>query len=282
MALKGTTPEVVDQRLKLLMFGPAGVGKTWAAVQLPMPYIIDTEGGTNHYGEKIRESGGAVFQTTDMAEVIDEVRSLMTEQHPYQTLVIDPFTVLFNTLVEEGEREVGSDFGRHYQWANKFCKRLFNMLAMLDMNVIVTCHSKNEYGENMTVHGTTFDGWKKLDYLFDLVIELTKAGQKRIAEVRKTRLLEFPDGDQFEWSYAALAERYGFERIEAAVVAVELATPEQCERLVDLIRLCSVSDSTTAKWLKKANATEWADMTAEQVGKCIAALEAKVKEDVPW
>ena len=43
MALRARKPEAVTKRLKLFMFGPAGVGKTTAAIQFPNSYIIDCE-----------------------------------------------------------------------------------------------------------------------------------------------------------------------------------------------------------------------------------------------
>jgi flagellar biosynthesis GTPase FlhF len=46
MALRAKKPEAVEKRLKLFMYGPAGVGKTTAAIQFPNAYIIDCEKGT--------------------------------------------------------------------------------------------------------------------------------------------------------------------------------------------------------------------------------------------
>ena len=58
MALKGKKPQPKDRRLKLFMYGEAGVGKTTAACQLPKPYIIDTERGTDNYADLIDGVGG--------------------------------------------------------------------------------------------------------------------------------------------------------------------------------------------------------------------------------
>ena len=149
MALRARKPEAVTKRLKLFMFGPAGVGKTTAAIQFPNSYIIDCERGTENYDKLITDSGSAVFQTTDMHEVIAEVKSLLTEKHDYRTLVIDPITTIYNDLLEKCEAQVGTDFGRHYGAANKTMKRLANLIMALDMNVVVTAHAKTEYGENL-------------------------------------------------------------------------------------------------------------------------------------
>ena len=132
------------------------------------------------------------------------MKSLLTEKHDYRTLVIDPITTLYNDLLEKCEHKVGTDFGRHYGEANKTMKRLANLIMALDMNVVVTAHAKTEYGENLAKLGYTFDGWRQLDYWFDLVVELGKKGKKRFAKVVKTRVDSFPDEDVFEWSYDAI------------------------------------------------------------------------------
>src|SRR3954465_8689195 len=163
--LRARKPEAVTKRLKLFMFGPAGVGKTTAAIQFPNSYIIDCERGTENYDKLIAASGSAVFQTTDIHEVVAEVKSLLTEKHDFRTLVIDPITPVYNDLLEKSELKVGSDFGRHYGEANKQMKRLINLIRPRDMNVVITAHAKKEYGTNLSVLGMTFDGWKSLDYV---------------------------------------------------------------------------------------------------------------------
>src|SRR5207253_10921270 len=110
--LRASRPQAVNKRLKLFMFGPAGVGKTTAAIQFPNSYIIDCERGTENYDKLVRESNSVVYQTTDVQEVIAEVKSLLTEPHEFRTLVIDPITPIYNDLLEKCEARVGADFRR--------------------------------------------------------------------------------------------------------------------------------------------------------------------------
>jgi hypothetical protein len=278
--LRAKKPEAVTKRLKLFMFGPAGVGKTTAAIQFPNSYIIDAERGAENYDKIITASGSVVFQTTDIQDVIQEVKALLTEKHDYRTLVIDPVTPLYNDLLEKCESQVGADFGRHYGAANKTMKRLANLIMALDMNVVITAHAKTEYGQNFSKLGYTFDGWRQLDYWFDLVIELQKKGKKRFGRVAKTRLEQFPDDDTFEWSYDAIKKRYGTDMLEKEASVVKLAAPEQVAQLKDLLAIVRLPEGTTDKWLAKAGVDVWEDMSAETIAKCIDYVKNKLPGNV--
>lgn len=279
MALKAKKPAMIESRLKALFYGNAGVGKTMAAIQFPKPYIIDTEGSTNkpQYVKAIEKVDGAVLMTVDFDEMINEVRELLTTKHDYKTLVVDSLTLLYNDLLEKAERKVGTEFGRHYGEANKRMKQLLNLLFRLDMNVIITSHSKNEYGQNLAVMGQTFDCYKKLDYLFDLVFEIQKRGNQRVGLVKKSRIEGFPDGDSFPFSYDEIADRYGRQVIERDAVAQELATLDQVREILRLIDLLKVPTETYTKWLDKANSESWEDMQKTDIQKCIDHMQSKIK-----
>lgn len=270
--LRGGKPLPTSKRLKMFLYGGAGVGKTTAALQFPAAYIIDCERGTENYDAQIAAAGSAVFQTTDFEELVTEVRSLLTVPHPYRTLVIDPITPVFNDLVEKAETIVGTAHGRHYGEANKRMKRLANLILALDMNVIVTAHAKKEYGANMSVIGQTFDGWRALDYWFDLVVELQKRGKRRVGRVVKTRLERFPDEDVFDWNYELLRDRWGRALVERPAGVLALATAGQVQELQDLLAAIRLPAGTTDKWLAKAGVDRFEDMPAEQVAKCVEYL----------
>jgi hypothetical protein len=277
--LRGQKPAEVNPRLKALLFGEAGIGKTMAAIQMPKPYVIDTEAGTQHYGDIIEKRGGTVFKTTSLEDTIAEVRTLATEKHDYLTLIIDPFTTLWEEAVESAGAEVGTDFGKHFNHAGKSAKRLYSLVSQLDMNVIFSAHSKNLYapGETMKLVGRTYDGWKKLDYLFDLVFHLWRSPEgKRVATVVKTRLsTEFPDQASFEWSYDNLAERYGRAKLERTVQQLKLATPQQVEELTRLYQKLSEAEVKRLK-IDKVIATvdDIEDLPVERTTKAIDMLTA--------
>ena len=277
MSLRAIKPEGTKKRLKAFLYGNAGTGKTTCAISFPRVYLIDTEKGAEHsqYTDLLSKGGGVVFQTNDFDEVLSEVKALLSEKHEYKTLVIDSFTNLYNDLLDKSAARNGTEFGRHYADANKQIKNLLNLLLRVDMNILITCHSKTEYGSNLAVIGNTYDGYKKLDYLFDLVFEIQKRGADRVALIKKSRIAGLPDGESFPFSYDEIAERYGRDVLERDAVAQELATDEQVVELKRLISSLKISPDVWSKWLAKSESETFYEMPRDSIEKCISFLTSK-------
>lgn len=277
MVLRAVKPTTLEKRLKAFFYGNAGAGKTTAAISFPKPYLIDTEKGSvnESYVHLIEKNGGVVFHTSDFEELLKEVKALLSEKHDYKTLIIDPLTTLYNDLLDKSAISVGTDFGKHYAKANSKMKHLLTLLIRLDMNVIITSHAKNEYGSKMEVIGQTYDCYKKLDYLFDIVFEIQIKNKERIGIVKKSRIEAFPTGDHFIFSYDEISNRYGRKIIEKDAVPEILATYEQIDRLKQLIELYKESDETVAKWLTKSNAKTMEEIPEDVILKIISHLEAR-------
>ncbi len=290
--LRAKKPEVKKKRLKMFIFGPAGVGKTTAAIQFPEAYIIDTEKGTDFYSNLIIKSNSAVSQTLNPDDIKDELHSLLTEKHKYKTLILDPITQVYNSIQEkwtrvfekytksEKEGEI-QDFGMRY-WGKvkgefKVIQRL--MLA-LDMNVIVTAHQKDVYGTGFNKIGVSFDSMKGDDYFFDLVFRVERKNGDLIAYKIKERAEigneKFPQ--EFIWSYDNFLKFYGREIIEKEAVPIAMATKKQVERLEELINTVKVEEEIIQKWLNKADVDKWEEMNEETILKCTKFLEDKIKE----
>lgn len=261
------------------MYGNAKVGKTTLGIQFPKPYIIDTEGTTDKkkYVDLINKGDGVVLITQDFDELVGQVKELLTTKHDYKTLVIDSLTILYNDLLDKSSIKVGTEFGRHYGEANKKVKHLINLLLRLDMNVIITSHAKNEYGSKLEVLGSTFDCYKKLDYIFDLILEIQKRGKERVAIVKGTRLNEFEESATFPCSYKEFSSRYSTEALERESIAQEVSEPQQVVEILRLIDLLKVPSEVYQKWLDKSGSETWEEMPKDAIQKCIDFLTSKIK-----
>ena len=286
MALKGVTPEAKEKRLKMFLFGPAGVGKTTAAIMFPNAYIIDTERGSDFYSDTIKKGGSVVFQSTNPDDIVLEMKSLLTEKHPYKTLILDPVTQIqekWSRIFEkhaktEKEAEL-QDFGMRYWGRVKSeYKAMLRILMQLDMNIILTSHQKDVYGAGMVKVGVGPDSMKGDDYVFDLVFQLEKVNDKRMARTIKERAEignnKFPE--MFEWSYPNFCKFYGKEVMEKDSVPVALATAEQVTEIKRLCDVMNVSESEKTQWLNKADVDTFDEMTSDKAGKLVEFLKKKI------
>lgn len=288
MTLRGLQPEEVTKRPKLFVYGPAGSWKTTVAISFPRPYLIDTERGAENkeYVQRLTDGGGAYYFTASFEDTLAEVKALLAEKHEYRTLVIDPFTIIYNDQIDTAADMHGTEFGRHRAFADRKIRQLLNLVLRLDMNVVITAHHKPQW-ERVSVNGKTevrevgktFDCYPKIDYLFDLVLEIQRRGKECVAIVAKSRIAAFPLAETFAFCYDAIAERYGREILAREAVPTVLAPPSLVSRIMYLVQTLNVPEEIVAKWLSKADADTIADLPLASAEKVLAWLMAKVDPD---
>lgn len=287
--LKARDPKAAEpSKPKVLIYGKPGVGKTWASLDFPRVYYIDTEGGADlgHYTDKLAKSGGVYLGPEDgaceFATVLSQIKALATEKHEFRTLVIDSISKLFNAAVSMEAERLGDKnaFGADKKPAIGAMRQMVAWLQKLDMNVILISHEKVEWGTNdkgeRTETGATFDCWDKLEYELHLALRVLKQGKTRKAFVRKSRLLGFPEGESLNWSYEDFAERYGRHVIEGGVKQIQLASAEQIAEVTRLLDAVKVEGDFEAKCFAKAGASGWPELEATQIDKVISHLRGKV------
>jgi hypothetical protein len=288
--LKAVVPKAaVPSKPQMLVYGKPGVGKTWAAISFPGVYYVDTEGGADlaHYTDKLLAAGGMYLGPDQGANtfevVIDQVKALCTERHDFKTLVIDSISILFNNRVAEAAEDLGDkdQFGASKKAGVQQMRILMRWLRRLDMNVVLIAHATGEWGMvngKREQIGDTFDAWDRLEYELHLCLHITKQGKSRFATVRKSRLLPFPEGDRFPWSYDDFAERYGRDVIEAAVQTVTLATPEVVAEIEKLLGVIKVPDGWEAKFLADNDAEKWSEVSANAAEAVVKRLRANLEQ----
>ncbi len=283
MALRAKKAVKADKRLRLFLYGDWKGGKTYACCMFPQSYFIDTEGGAtqDQYVDLLEASQSVYLHAGTYEEILTEVKALTTEKHEFRTLVIDSITMPYVQQVEIGEALKGDGFGKHTAFANTRMQRLWLLLNRLDMNVVVVSQAKPEYlkepGSNQIEQTGRLvtDAWAKFPYLFDLVIELRLRGEQRVAEVRGSRLLEFPQGERFEFSYQVFEDRIGSVLGREAVEIPTIAEGDLV-RLKALILDLSIAEVEVQRWLTKANVPELDDLPVDKAEKLLESLEKRV------
>lgn len=287
--LKAVEPDNVQpKKPKILVFGKPGVGKTWASLDFPKVYYIDTEGGADldHYRAKLKNAGGVYFGpeqgSLDLDAVIAEIQALATEKHEFRTLAIDSASKLWNTALQDEQTRLGDKdaFGAFKKIPTRKFTDLLRWINKLDMSVIFICHEKDEWGKdekgNREVVGGTYDGPDKLAYDLHLLLNIIKTGTTRRAKIGKSRLPSFPESTAFLWSYEEFAERYGKDVIERAAAPLILASPEQVAEMKRLLDLVKVPEDWQEKTFKKAEVESWEEMDAVKINVNIELLKGKL------
>jgi hypothetical protein len=219
--------EPVATRLKCLVMGDAGTGKTITALSFPNPAVVDAEDGTLHYGKYKKFHRISTNDITIIKSVIDE---LLADPQGFKTFVVDPFNMVYDALVNKIESRMKVKTGNpaytiqpiDYKFVKSEVRSFINKLLSLDMNIIVTTGVAVEYAKEgfMQATGKTKpEGPKAFDKPFDVVLELYFSEDgKRMAKVRKDRTNSLPP--VFEYTYEPFVEYIGIEGLEREPILI--------------------------------------------------------------
>lgn len=200
--------------VRCLVYGPAGIGKTYFALSVPgkLAYI-DTEGSTLHYAGRPGVSPFDRILTKSYREAMAAIAYLAANPGDYTAVVIDPISVLYETLQDTAQHRRAATAGdpdadlQMLDWGRikRSNKSLLTALANLPMHVIAVARQKDEMekrGSEMVRVGVKFDAEKQTDYWFDSVLRFGRAkegepgpdGVIRAAIVEKDRAAGHPVG----------------------------------------------------------------------------------------
>lgn len=193
MAAKFQKANKKAKRLKCLFFGDSGTRKTVGALSFPRPAVIDTENGTDLYGDKFS------FDVVN-ANTLSDVEELLTfiendKGKTYDTLVIDSLTVLVDVLRGAMEKKAkNGEMGyREHGAVNRRMKALYGRLMSLPVHVVATAHEAVLYegtGNSIRKVGVKPDADKSIAYAFDFVINTQRNGKGVVHKGRGSKDLE--------------------------------------------------------------------------------------------
>lgn len=188
----------VARRLKILLYGGSGSGKTLAALSFPRPVVIDAESGTDLYRGRPGIPKFYVMATKSVNELESAIAEIAEDNgRSFDTLVIDPITVFYDVLKEVTARgeKTGEMNPRAWNKVNGRMNSIYNRLTNLPVHVIVISRLAIEYegeGLNLRKVGQKPDVDKKISYAFDFVVRMNA---DHTGMVEKSRGIMLPEGN---------------------------------------------------------------------------------------
>lgn len=128
---------------RTMIYGPGGIGKSTWASQFPNPIFIDIEGGVD-------DIDVPKIECDDLVSVYNALQGLVTEEHSFETVVIDSADwferLIWNQLCDESSHADIAEFGfgQGYSKAvgrlDEFVK-VFDILRKNGIAVVIVAHS---------------------------------------------------------------------------------------------------------------------------------------------
>lgn len=200
MAIKIIDEDTPTGVIKAGFYGESGFGKTVTALSFPKPFVIDGDDGSLIYKLEKKFAVVQVRTLADTLEAIDELKRMLVKQPGrYETIIIDPVTVLRDNRREAVLGNKATATYRDHAAVNQSMKFFYNKLTGLGLHIIITAREMDmleDRGGNLVKTGTKFDADKNFPYFFDFVLRMVKpemqgnkknAAQVLVAEVVKNR-----------------------------------------------------------------------------------------------
>lgn len=156
------TSGVIPAPVKVVLYGPEGIGKSTFAAQFPDPVFLDTEGGTKRLNVR------RLPRPTSWAMLLDEVAEVRRGSIPCATLVLDTAdwaeTLCIQSICAKAKVDglEGFGYGKGYVYVKEEFGRLLDQLEEVvtgGRNVVVLAHAAIAKFEQPDAVGN-YDRWQ--------------------------------------------------------------------------------------------------------------------------
>ena len=158
--------DIGEKRIRMLLAGPPGIGKSTLAMSAPKPLLIDTDGGFDRVEFMYRKDR---LVASSYQEILDDLQPANLKD--YETLVIDTAGRMQSymsawAIVQDAKN--GQRGGALSQRGYGAIKREFNrlidyMFVTLQKNIVVICHSVEEKEDEVVKQRLKLEGGFKND-----------------------------------------------------------------------------------------------------------------------
>ena len=277
--------EARKERVILLIAGDSGAGKSFWIANLKNALIFDTDigGGLTYADARIARNGSERIEVGSYLEVIDEIdkrRKNLTRT----TVAIDHLSTLHQESVIRHNPKLVKDFGAAGDKAAREWRKVRELVRWCDFNLVCTSHLKGKW-EDEKVVGEQADAAKKIEGDFHTVLHVHNVGPfPKQAFVYKWRRdpedARGPVPPSFPFTMEDFLKIHGYS-MEGERHEIPMATAQQIAELEALINIVKLPDGVVDKWLSKAKAESFAEMSEDVIKKCIAFTRGLVAGSTP-
>ena len=158
--------DIGEKRIRMLLAGPPGIGKSTLAMSAPKPLLIDTDGGFDRVEFMYRKDR---LVASSYQEILDDLQPANLKD--YETLVIDTagrMQSYMSAWAIAQDAKNGQRGGALSQRGYGAIKREFNrlidyMFVTLQKNIVVICHSVEEKEDEVVKQRLKLEGGFKND-----------------------------------------------------------------------------------------------------------------------